>query len=356
VSMPWETVPDGKEKYLAYLSSRDRALLEEEVRSRSGGLCERCLGHPSTQVRLMTYAALYRATPEDLLHLCVPCDEFLCGQRRRDPFLDVPVRADGTVVETVYLAGKITGTTWRDEIVDASSVGNEGGWSAENHSGIEVEALSGEWVDTEGCLPLPDGRRLTLTGPYWKNLNDLGGHGTIGWSAVAYVPHQAGAPGDEEILLDQAHAYIPLETVSGTGCVVRRADFEGEWALTREMRALHALIVRTIRASDVLFAWIDSLDCYGTLHEIGLALGLGKLVVVACHRDLNVREIWLSCHGARLFVRAASPRDAWAETWNIFAEQAHVWRAGARIGDPGARWRPGGRTPKAVIGPNEILS
>ena len=36
-----------------------------------------------------------------------------------------------------------------------------------------------------------------------------------------------------------------------------------------------------IRKADLVFAWIDSLDCYGTIVEIGYAHGRQKKIVIA---------------------------------------------------------------------------
>jgi hypothetical protein len=46
---------------------------------------------------------------------------------------------------------------------------------------------------------------------------------------------------------------------------------------------------RGIRQADVVFCWIDSLDCYGTLLEIGYTRALLKRVVVAVRSDVYAR-------------------------------------------------------------------
>lgn len=46
-----------------------------------------------------------------------------------------------------------------------------------------------------------------------------------------------------------------------------------------------------IRNCDVFFAWIDSMDCYGTIAEIGFASALGKQIVIATTSGL-FEDMW----------------------------------------------------------------
>jgi hypothetical protein len=41
-----------------------------------------------------------------------------------------------------------------------------------------------------------------------------------------------------------------------------------------------------IEKSDIIFAWIDEKNCYGTIAEIGYAHALGKYICVAFHTDV----------------------------------------------------------------------
>lgn len=51
-----------------------------------------------------------------------------------------------------------------------------------------------------------------------------------------------------------------------------------------------AACAAAIRRSDLLFAWIDELDCYGTIAEIGFAAALGKMIWIAGSR--RFRDMW----------------------------------------------------------------
>lgn len=42
--------------------------------------------------------------------------------------------------------------------------------------------------------------------------------------------------------------------------------------------------------SDVVFAWIDCLDCFGTLAEVGLAFGLNKSIIIGGPEEY--RDLW----------------------------------------------------------------
>lgn len=76
----WRRMPDSKAKYKAYLASRDWALLKEQVRSRSGGICEHCCKAKADQVHHQTYERLYAELLTDLLDVCEPCHKYLSGR------------------------------------------------------------------------------------------------------------------------------------------------------------------------------------------------------------------------------------------------------------------------------------
>lgn len=274
----WRAFPPGKEKYQLYLASREWAVLKEAVRKRSGGQCERCRNAPGEQTHHQTYERIYQERLEDLLHVCPPCHEFLSGRRSRDPVLDVPPRLLDIAIRNVYLAGKITRTTWRDQIV-------ERGWSFENHSALDFQPDRGEWLTIVDCLPIPDGRRLSLRGPYWRDTFGMGGHGDI---SREHGPHSFFRP-------DDWHKGYPF------GSLVDQ-------------------ITKAIIGSDLFFAWIDSNDCFGTLVEVGFASRVGHLddivLVVATPEEFeHSSELWLALQIADLHVCADSPGEAWNELW-----------------------------------------
>lgn len=88
-------------RYQQYLASREWAVLKQTVKRRSGGFCERSRSAdwtvdsnpwpwhnvPATQTHHLTYERLYHERPEDLLHVCAECHEYLSAVRDFDPVL-----------------------------------------------------------------------------------------------------------------------------------------------------------------------------------------------------------------------------------------------------------------------------
>lgn len=83
--MKWQEMPEGKEKYAAYLCSREWSVLKQAVHDRADGMCERCLTRPIGSVHHMTYARKYSEKLADLQGLCSGCHEFIHGKTNIDP-------------------------------------------------------------------------------------------------------------------------------------------------------------------------------------------------------------------------------------------------------------------------------
>lgn len=49
-----------------------------------------------------------------------------------------------------------------------------------------------------------------------------------------------------------------------------------------------------IEKSDIVFAYINAPDCYGTIVEIGYAIAKGKRVIMAFAPDIDANEFWFS--------------------------------------------------------------
>lgn len=76
---------DSKQKYNAYLCSREWAVLKEQVRKRSGGKCERCKKNEMDACHHLTYERKYKEKLEDLQAICTPCHEFTHSKSDVDP-------------------------------------------------------------------------------------------------------------------------------------------------------------------------------------------------------------------------------------------------------------------------------
>lgn len=81
----WRDIADDREKYAAYLCSREWGLLKEAVHERSSGRCERCLTRGIDAVHHLTYARKYAERLDDLQGLCSGCHEFTHGKTSEDP-------------------------------------------------------------------------------------------------------------------------------------------------------------------------------------------------------------------------------------------------------------------------------
>lgn len=81
----WRDMPDGPEKYQAYLCSPEWGKLREIVTDRSGGKCDRCKVNDAASVHHLTYQRKYQELPEDLIHYCQGCHDYTHGKSELDP-------------------------------------------------------------------------------------------------------------------------------------------------------------------------------------------------------------------------------------------------------------------------------
>jgi hypothetical protein len=306
--MRWKKMPEGKEKYSAYLCSREWSVLKEAVKARSGGVCERCETNPMDHVHHLTYERKYAERLEDLQACCRQCHDFIHAKSDNDPAENRPIVLPwrGESVKSFYLAGKITGTTWRDAIVPD--------WSEENHSFAYCSAF----IDYEECktwATVPNacsacGVNLHYTGPWWRDTRGgAGGHGT---SSQSRHPHGY---------------FLDIESLN---------DFDRFSLLPDgfDVNAARAEVSQAVRfaveAADLVFAWIDGPDCYGTILEIGYARALGKAVVIAMSNEFAAtkaaHEMWLATKWG-YYIEAKSPAEAWSHFWDLVAAEQEATSA-----------------------------
>lgn len=84
--------------------------------------------------------------------------------------------------------------------------------------------------------------------------------------------------------------------------------------------------LEAIERSDVLFAWIDSPDCYGTLVEIGYARGLGKMIWIAF--DVHMDDFWFATEmdkGSAWYLKHESANHALCYTLNHYSYLHDDW-------------------------------
>lgn len=317
-TLSWKTVTDDREKYKAYLCSREWALLRNAVRARCGGKCERCKLNQMECVHHLTYARKYQERIEDLAGWCNACHEFTHGKTNYDPWRDggIVIPFCGTRVRSFYLAGKISGTTWRDEIVD--------GWSNPHQSKGKTPQFDavlsrddGWWKPTEDACEVM-GRSLSFYGPWWRDTAEFyGGHGS--GAAETMWPHGQDTVGgwinDGEEVYPDAHGMVP-------GGSIPYGNFAAGFSTESLKDVVYKNVVTAIDRSDFVFAWIDSLDCFGTIMEIGMAKCLGKPVAVAVHCDIPHHELWLVTKDTYKLT-AFSAGDGWDEFWRRVEKESN---------------------------------
>lgn len=81
----WKLIDNDREKYAAYLCSREWSVLKEAVKERSKGTCERCKLFDGDAVHHLTYERKYHENIEDLQHTCSHCHSFIHGKTQQDP-------------------------------------------------------------------------------------------------------------------------------------------------------------------------------------------------------------------------------------------------------------------------------
>lgn len=140
----------------------------------------------------------------------------------------------------IYLAGKITKNGWRQSIVDLRSC-----YHGVDYYGFETPPA--EW-------PVIDAGNFYYTGPYFIGCNHGCFHnkGTHGWGSDGYC--NSASDFDDK----------PLTSTPNHG-----------------LSFVPKLCMAAIKNSDIVYAWIDGADCYGTIVEIGYACGVEKLIFIA---------------------------------------------------------------------------
>lgn len=298
--MDWRSIGDGKEKYQAYLCSREWSEKKEAVRKRSKGVCERCRVNEMNAVHHLTYERKYAERLEDLQAICNQCHDFTHAKSQYDPRVYAPVFVEkGRPIRSVYLAGKITGDEWRNEIVE--------GWSDQRDSPFTWEAVvdsdGKEWVVAEAAIDAAFGAKLDYVGPWWSDLGVLGGHA---WPSGCGDRH--------------AYGFTRWGGPNGHGI----HQFGSEKDRERAARLVSNNVASAIAECDLLFAWVNSDDCFGTIFEIGMAAGRGKTVVVASPLNFDHGQMWLCQRFAATRVFANTAGEAWKKLWAQVEEKSRA--------------------------------
>lgn len=172
----------------------------------------------------------------------------------------------------IYLAGKIGKGDWRETIVSNVK------WPAdlEQYELGTGELFGGQGVEAFGACggdtglagwPILENSVLGIfdyVGPYFIGCDHGCFHGPNKHGSIAYDHQSSFYCYVEPDELDNAEqATVPIETPTIRQYLVKNL-------------CLHAL-----KTADVVFAWIDSPDAFGTIAELGYASALGKEILIA---------------------------------------------------------------------------
>lgn len=92
----------------------------------------------------------------------------------------------------------------------------------------------------------------------------------------------------------------------GFGQMAREIEEDdGDW-----QGLLSGICLDQIQRSDIVFAWLDDMEAYGTLFEIGYAKALGKQVWIGAGGFADPSELWFTLANADKYVPADRPLDA----------------------------------------------
>jgi hypothetical protein len=83
--MNWQDITNEREKYAAYLCSREWAEKREAVRERAHGKCERCFLAPIDACHHLNYERKYCERLDDLQAICRACHDYIHGKSSVDP-------------------------------------------------------------------------------------------------------------------------------------------------------------------------------------------------------------------------------------------------------------------------------
>lgn len=154
----------------------------------------------------------------------------------------------------VYLAGKIAANDWRQKIVD-----------------IRDNFFGNEKYKIRHGMELVYNDYITITGPFFLSCDHRCYHG------------------------NNSHG-VGLNRLCPDG---ERYDCYAETDYFSEGEVKN-ICLNQIKKSDVIFAYINSDECFGTLYELGYAAALGKPILLLFDNEDRRKNMWFISTGAKL--------------------------------------------------------
>lgn len=230
-----------------YYSSPAWAAKRAERLNIDGFKCARCGFTRALEVHHINYDRFgHEDVSRDLITLCKKCHKEIEAQKKE---LN-PIQIEH---HSVYLAGKISPHDWRNKFCNYRNVPDD------------PEDIA------RGYIAHVDDN-LSITGPFFISCDHGCYHG------------------------DGSHG---VGAVNG-GCMSVH--------YTRE--EVFSICKRQIDGAEILFAYINSNDCYGTLAEIGYAHAMGKDIVIAFSDEKLKTKMWFV---DKMQHRTGNISDKWIE-------------------------------------------
>lgn len=221
--------------YQEYLKSPQWQQKRSERLKIDGYKCQRCGFTRALEVHHINYERLYHEdVSRDLVTLCKKCHKEVEAQKRKND----PIRTEHHIA---YLAGKISKNDWRNKFYYCRHV-------------LEPEEIA-------NGLTISANDNLTISGPFFISCD----HGCY---------HGDGKHG--------VGAVNSLHTDEWAGCM-------GSFFTRDEVLGI---CKKQIDRAEIVFAYINQRDCYGTLAEVGYAHAKGKDVVIVFSDDKLKEEMW----------------------------------------------------------------
>lgn len=171
-------------------------------------------------------------------------------------------------IKSIYIAGKMQEEDWRLNFFDTWYTSRYEGDSHATQLGINpvlVESNSGWPKNTDPERPA------------WNNLDY--GTGTI--CGLYYT-------GPFFVDVYGGHGYGWMENYEHGANI--QQPFPHSQAEEEKREEVQRLCLDAIKRADLIFAWIDCIDCYGTIAEIGYAKALGKHIWIA--GPIPYHDLW----------------------------------------------------------------
>lgn len=167
--MSWWNISNERERYAAYLCSREWSVKKRAIHERAGGVCERCKRNPIDAVHHKTYARKYDERLEDLEANCNGCHEFTHGKSDIDPMVAEvplpPIMINGKEIKTIYFA-----SDWSHGLIAALT----DWWLKPPDKNLEEifkwrsqkKNATDDWFRVDGGVRVPGYRPLSYCGPF----------------------------------------------------------------------------------------------------------------------------------------------------------------------------------------------